>query len=170
MNRWFTSDLHFGHHKIITYCDRPYENIWHMRDALVENWNSYIDPHDLVYVLGDFSFHAKREDTEQLLLELNGIKILIKGNHDHTPVRNANGWYAVIGEMKIRIGNELVLMKHIPISEKECHGLRLLHGHTHGDNHRGEFPSITPRRIDVGVDVWNYHPVPEDTIREIWDL
>ena len=27
LNVWFTSDTHFGHAKIIEYCDRPFANV-----------------------------------------------------------------------------------------------------------------------------------------------
>ena len=30
MRTWFTSDHHFGHHKIIGYCNRPFNSVGHM--------------------------------------------------------------------------------------------------------------------------------------------
>ncbi|MBQ1192537.1 MAG: hydrolase, partial [Lachnospiraceae bacterium] len=44
-------------------------------------WNSVVGKNDLIYIVGDFSF-KKAKDTENLLRQLNGDKVLIKGNHD----------------------------------------------------------------------------------------
>ena len=35
-NVWFTSDTHFGHAKIIEYCDRPFADVQEMNETLVE--------------------------------------------------------------------------------------------------------------------------------------
>lgn len=37
---FFTSDTHFGHANIINLCNRPFKDVNHMNDMLVENWNS----------------------------------------------------------------------------------------------------------------------------------
>lgn len=39
---FFTSDTHFGHANIINLCKRPFRDVNHMNDMLVENWN--VDP------------------------------------------------------------------------------------------------------------------------------
>ena len=55
-------------------------------DRLRENWNSKITADDTVVLIGDHSWALKLSDTykdfEFIHKELNGKKILIKGNHD----------------------------------------------------------------------------------------
>lgn len=36
---WFTSDTHFGHENVLKLTDRPWETIWQMNDAIVDNIN-----------------------------------------------------------------------------------------------------------------------------------
>jgi len=78
---FFTSDLHFFHNNIIKYCKRPFENAKEMNLAIINNWNSVVQPEDTVYVIGDVSF-GEPKATEKLLEQLNGEKHLILGNHD----------------------------------------------------------------------------------------
>lgn len=77
---WFTSDLHFGHKNVITYCNRPWATLDEMHPAIIAQWNSQVKPEDTVYVLGDFSLSPKWSG--QILPLLNGKKILVCGNHD----------------------------------------------------------------------------------------
>ena len=57
--RWFTSDLHFGHKNVITYCDRPWATVEEMNEALIKIWNDTVHPKDTVYCLGDFSMSTR---------------------------------------------------------------------------------------------------------------
>ncbi len=50
---FFTSDTHFGHKNIITFCSRPFETIDEMNDNLIKNWNDMVKPTDRVFVVGD---------------------------------------------------------------------------------------------------------------------
>ena len=52
---FFTSDTHFGHANIINLCNRPFKDVNHMNDMLVENWNSVVSDDDTVFHLGDFA-------------------------------------------------------------------------------------------------------------------
>lgn len=52
---FFTSDTHFGHANIINLCKRPFRDVNHMNDMLVENWNSVVTDDDTVFYLGDFA-------------------------------------------------------------------------------------------------------------------
>ena len=79
--RWFTSDQHFGHERIIELCDRPFKSIHDMNTQLVHRWNQRVAYNDTVYVLGDFAM-GKIAETLQLVRLLKGHKILIPGNHD----------------------------------------------------------------------------------------
>jgi len=81
--KWLCSDHHFGHANIIKHCDRPFNDVNHMDNELIERHNSLVAPNDLVYHLGDFCF-----DTPEVCMfyleRLNGKFIFIRGNHDYS--------------------------------------------------------------------------------------
>ena len=55
-------------------------------DKLERNWNETVKEDDLVVIPGDISWETYLEDTERdfkFLDNLNGNKILLKGNHDY---------------------------------------------------------------------------------------
>ena len=49
-------------------------------DAYVTQWNNIVRPTDRVFHLGDVAWNV--DTMETILPKLNGVKILIKGNHD----------------------------------------------------------------------------------------
>lgn len=158
MNIFFTSDTHFGHFNIIKYCNRPFKTLEEMNETLIQNWNNVVKPKDTIYHLGDFSFGNSIFFTKRL----NGIKILVEGNHDF----NANAhyeWDTVYTYRVLRFNKifPLVLM-HYPLLEWDgaYRGAIHLHGHIHSKN--TEKPLV--RRLDVGVDGHNYTPWSLDEI------
>ena len=78
---YFTSDLHFYHENIIKSVNRPFKNAEQMNDTLIKNWNNKVQPHDEIYILGDFTMKGYTFATT-ILYQLKGKKHLIKGNHD----------------------------------------------------------------------------------------
>src|SRR5574343_93140 len=79
--RWFISDLHFYHKNIIHLQDRPYTSVEEMNETLIASWNNTVAKGDVVYIIGDFSF-GKYDETKAIVEKLNGVKVLIRGNHD----------------------------------------------------------------------------------------
>ena len=55
----FTSDQHFGHEPIITFCDRPFYSLMHMQEELIDRYNSVIGKDDAVVWVGDAFFLKK---------------------------------------------------------------------------------------------------------------
>lgn len=162
MNIWWTSDTHFGHANILKYDQRPFATIEEHDAELVRRWNTVVDPGDLVYHLGDFSWHNKTVDVDGLLEQLHGTKFLIQGNHDHTVVRKAKGWAKVTPYHEIKIGLQVICMFHyrMTIWNQAHRGAWALHGHSHGS-----LPEIfTAKTIDVGTMCWNYTPVSYNQI------
>ena len=51
MTIWISSDHHFCHNKILTYCSetRPYNDIEEMNSDYIKKWNSVVKPSDIVY-------------------------------------------------------------------------------------------------------------------------
>lgn len=175
-NIFFTSDTHFGHQKMLTYYperkeraekwaldnNRTEQSLIDAHDQwLIDNWNKKISRVDTVYILGDFSFRTK-EETENILKQLNGQKFLIRGNHDE-PLSGLENYFAWVGAMKeIKIGKDIVEGIKNPINCVLCHyplltwrtrsrGGLMIHGHCHGglDEYNAKSGEL---RFDVGID------------------
>lgn len=160
---FFTSDLHFFHHNIIRFCNRPYVDVDHMNWMLVKNWNSVVSNADTVWLLGDVSFGSP-EKTLDLLGNLNGKINLIPGNHDRKGRASQTPWevrcnvYPPYHLVKYDRVNKFVLC-HFPFASWES-GYINLHGHSHGT-----YPSKFMQH-DVGVDVNKYTPLHiEDAVK-----
>jgi calcineurin-like phosphoesterase family protein len=186
MNRWFTSDLHLGHTKIIELCNRPFNSIDEMNEIIINNWNSVVKYHDVVYVLGDVAL-GKIAETLPMVKRLSGRKFLVPGNHDRCwsgnkkirPVdvsRYTNVGFEISPEQSKLVMSPYAWWRlcHFPYSGDSRDDDRylthrpirtneqiLLHGHVH------EKWKVNDRQINVGVDVWHFTPVHEDSIREI---
>ena len=91
--RFFTSDHHFFHKNILKYEAkyRPFTDVEEMNHTLIQIWNDTVAATDEVYYLGDFAFCASVEQAWSILDQLNGIKYLIKGNHD--PLKLAERYF-----------------------------------------------------------------------------
>lgn len=160
---WFTSDTHFGHHGILFM--RPWATVDAMDQALIDLWNSVVGVRDHVFHLGDFSFH-KPDRTLEILGCLNGIKYLVRGNHDRNNLNTTclamfDG--GVEHYHEITVGSQLIVMSHYAFRSWNGvhHGSWNLHGHSHG--------SLSPigKQLDVGVDVGKlYRPLSYDKIAE----
>ncbi len=78
---FFTADPHFGHEKIIRHCNRPFRSAEEMYRRLIQNWNNTVTPDEDVYILGDITMRGG-EFANGVLLQLNGKKYIVRGNHD----------------------------------------------------------------------------------------
>lgn len=129
---------------------------------LIDNWNNTVSDKDLVLILGDFSFH-KGIETNNILKQLNGDKVLIEGNHDMIYLQDKKFdkslFKAIYDYKEVRYKDKTVILCHYPIMyfkhyEKENIPTVHLFGHIHST------PHIIPRRsYNVGVDVNNYEPI-----------
>lgn len=153
---WFTSDTHFFHRNIIKYCPTNrghFKDELEMNDAIISAWNSRVGTQDIIYHLGDVAF-GDPVKAAMLLSCLNGIKILIKGNHDIRHLKHhqfIDAWDDVVDSyLEIEIDNVPVTLCHYPMIEwsGKHRGAYHLYGHVHGNRARKE----RGRRMDVGVD------------------
>jgi calcineurin-like phosphoesterase family protein len=168
MNKiYFTSDLHFSHANIIKYEGRPFKNVSEMDKALIKNWNDKVNVDDEVYILGDFAF-CNEEKSKDIASKLNGIKYLIKGNHDKNIDYNSFEWvkdYFVLRRNKMKF-----ILFHFPISvfDGQHHGNSIhLYGHVHS-NTTTQHPLVQEIKnsYNVGVDVNNFAPIELNEILE----
>lgn len=78
--KYYISDLHFGHKNVLSFDDRPFDNVEYMNKVIINNWNSAVTNSDEIYILGDVFW--KNDLAEEILPKLKGRKHLILGNHD----------------------------------------------------------------------------------------
>lgn len=168
---YFTSDLHFNHANIIKLCNRPFNSVEEMNEAIIYNWNNTVGIKDTVYILGDICMNKDPEEVRKFIDRLNGSKILIKGNHDYFVKKYFAGEYDFFLDIKpyeeLNYNKERFILMHYPILDwnHQYHGSYMLHGHMHNKsiyNYQNKLNST--RRYDVGVDANNFTPVSIDKI------
>lgn len=170
---WFTSDLHFYHKNICKYCNRPFETMEEMHEALIANWNSVVKEDDTIFLLGDMGF-CGYEKLKTLLSRLKGQIILITGNHDDASVvkhllddgilfTTSNlCTITIIGDEECP--NQNLTLCHFPMidwPDKE-RGAWMVHGHQH---QLPETPSCSAAHWDVGVDKNHLTPVSFEQLK-----
>jgi calcineurin-like phosphoesterase family protein len=149
---FFTSDTHFGDHRVLNLYPRPFASVAEMDAALIARWNVTVGEGDEVWHLGDFA--RSRRLAQALLPQLNGRKHLVVGNNDPEPATE-DGWASVQPYAEIEVEGRFLVLCHYPFRSwnRQHKGALNLHGHSHG--------RLKPlaRQYDVGVDVRDYQPV-----------
>lgn len=154
MKTYITSDLHFGHKRIVEYCPATrghYTSMDHMHESMISDWNTLVTAEDTVYILGDVSFMPIQK-TVDVLHRLNGTKILIEGNHDRKMIEEykfRECFSAIHKYLEVTYKGTKLVMFHFPIYDHNgaTRGSIMLHGHRHGE------PTNIPGKImDVGFD------------------
>lgn len=180
------SDTHLDHYNIVLHCERTpwiYPNPSYRPDleyhfkynnpkkvdiiahnaGMINNWNSVVGKNDDVWFLGDvaWKYHAR------FINELNGVKRLIRGNHDKMDSEAFKLFAKIDGSSYqysyyTEIYGRRVMFSHCPYETwfSSPHGSWHFHGHCHG-----RLPDrVDLLRIDVGVDCWGFYPVPWDVL------
>ena len=191
MQIFFTSDVHFGHDAILTYepeRKKLGDTIQEHDDALIKRINSRVKSEDYLVIAGDVGLSSGTYLKECLDKINTKNLILVRGNHD----KHNDGYYRKIGfswvcyETKLKIAGEYVRICHHPYrkpwwrcmfpwqyKEKDRNkrpintGNFLIHGHIHSGGHRDGAWKVYKRMINVGVDVWEYYPIPLSTIADL---
>ena len=164
---WFTSDLHFWHKNICKYCNRPYESVEEMNEAIIQNWNAVVKDDDIVFVLGDLGF-CGIEKLKPLLERLKGKKYLVQGNHDSDKVvfkliegnilEDSYKLTTITIEGDPEVPEQMLTLCHFPMLdwyEKEK-GSWMIHGHQH---QLPKTPSCSVVHWDVGLDKNGMTPI-----------
>lgn len=171
-NIFFTSDTHFLHKNIIKFCNRPFNSVDEMNEALVNEWNSVVKDDDEVYHLGDVSL-GNSKITGDLLYRLNGMIYLIKGNHeksvlDDEKCRMRFKWMR--DKFELKYNGQLYVLDHYAhrIWNKSHHGSIHLYGHSHDSLEHMPYG----KSMDVGVDsayriLGSYRPFSLEEITSI---
>lgn len=160
MNYRITSDLHFWHSNILNFEKMKrfrgdmYKSVEEMNEDIIRKFNAGVQKGTTTFILGDVCFGRGKQVISRLdniLDQLLGDIILIRGNHDN---REATNVFKIYGH-KVHEYYEIddyetkICMSHYPFGawNKGHFGSVMLHGHSHGSYH-------APGRIlDVGWDV-----------------
>ena len=175
VNRFVISDHHFGHTNSwekFKLADgsplRPFTSNDEMNQTMIDRHNAKVKEHDAVYFLGDVVINRKHL---HLVKQLNGRKILIRGNHDI--FRDED--YREVGFEQIhgvRVFVDKFIMSHIPL-HPDCVTGRFrvnVHGHLHANQvMTGYYPdqTIDPRYLCVCVEQTDFTPLHFDEVEAL---
>lgn len=129
----YIADWHYGHANILHFDNRPFKTIFEHDKELIRRWNAAVNPSDTVYILGDM-FWCKATEAIAVLKQLNGQKILIKGNHDRCHDINFKKCFVKICEYEeVQDGEDNIVLCHYPIPcfKNHFYGWRHFYGHVH---------------------------------------
>ena len=158
---YFHSDTHFCHTNIIKYCNRPFKSIDEMNKTLINNWNSVVDSDDTVYFLGDFCLGSK-DNIINIFNQLNGNKILVRGNHDRGTVAfYERVGFKVLTNAPIKIDEYKILLSHAPVPDNVIpHGYINIHGHIHNKKICDNYPDYNSDiHFNVSSDAILFKPI-----------
>jgi len=173
---WVISDTHFNHRNILTFEDnvgkpvRQFDDVVHMNETMINNWNSVVKPGDIVYHLGDVLFGMdKLQWLDNHMKRLYGKKRLLFGNHDNPAHFVKTGYFGKT--MLWRQWPEYnILMTHVPVHEStlaEKHRWKYdrpvlnVHGHIHQNaSPKGPYKCVCVEQI-------NYTPVHIEDLAKI---
>lgn len=143
---------------------------------MIASWNRKVTENDTVYILGDVSWHRK-DKTAEILKQLNGKKILVKGNHDNRWLNTETKslFDSIVDYAEIKIENNFIVLSHYPIPffNKHHYGSYMLYGHVHNshewnmvESYKREMQQldISCNMYNVGCMLWNYEPVSLEEI------
>ena len=140
--RYYISDLHFFHDKVIRLDKRSFESLEEMNEQMVLRWNRRVKKNDQVVILGDFIGGDVRE-ANRILERLNGRLYLILGNHDEVVYKkgfNKERFVWIKAYEELFDNNRRVILCHYPIlcyrgqyqlTDKGKPRSFMLHGHVH---------------------------------------
>ena len=133
---YFIADLHFGHKNRLKFDNLSFKTIEEHDQYIIDRWNETVGLNDDVYILGDISWHNSTK-TIEIFKSLNGVKHLIKGNHDNKLLKNRQLqklFIEIVDYKELCINSETsIVLCHYPIPCFRNHFYNWIHfyGHVH---------------------------------------
>lgn len=168
---YVVSDTHFSHKNICKFTKedgdklRPWDDVNQMDKDLIRFWNEVVDNNDIVYHIGDVCLNRKGLN---VVRELNGIKILIKGNHDNFELGYYTKYFTDV--MGCQIVEDAVLT-HIPVHaghlEEWPKANYNIHGHLHHKFVLDEKGNKDKRYFNACLENINFRPIDIDKVFSI---
>lgn len=173
---FFTADLHLGHKAM--HGRSQFKSIEEHDRFIIDRWNSVVGEKDDVYIIGDMIWPKCQCNPLDYIDDLKGIKILVPGDHDHNRLLRINVPYSktfgrrfyckISNIIEIKYKEQSIIMSHWP----QQHWRRSHYGswHLYGHLHHGDVETGWGKRLQIGVDRWNYYPVSFDDVCEVMKL
>jgi len=126
--KYVISDLHFHHKNILEYAKglRSGTTMEEHDEWLIDQINSVVTKHDLLYILGDIAMNNKGL---HLVKKIRGNKMLVRGNHDLCATKQYLEYFQEVHGLLSYRG--VFWMSHSPIHPGSLRGRFNLHGHVH---------------------------------------
>lgn len=190
-----TSDWHVGHARSIIFDHRPFRDLKHMHEVLVNNYNSTVPKDGFCWFLGDMGFY---DNFEEVYRKLHGARGVCLGNHDKNKQKYYDmGFSVVVNGVMTTLGKSIITMSHCPLRGvyregptnqdgevmKNFKPFESWHGesrhdkysfpdfgqyHLHGHTHKRKDNDVrTHNQWDIGCVGNNYRPVSFSAI-EAW--
>lgn len=176
-NVFFTSDTHFNHANIIEFCKRPFHDVFHQDENLIQLWNEIVPPNGIVFHGGDFIWTGQIDRVRDVVKQLNGDIYLSLGNHCYQNRLDRQIFKTIFKDVQdmyyITVQDEDHQYKRMNF--QLCHYplmyWRSNYYHLHGHVHSG--PRCKPQdkvpfhylRYDIGVDNNDFKPISYETLK-----
>lgn len=166
MKTFLISDTHFNHANILNFKTkegellRKFPDVYHMNQYMINAWNKVVGPEDKVYHLGDIAF-ANFTVIKEIFDNLNGTKVLIKGNHDNLKLSQ---YAQIFKDVRATHSLDNIILSHVPIHPMSLDRWK---GNVHGHLHNNVIPD--KRYYNVSVERINYTPVEFGVIRKYYE-
>ncbi|MBU5595589.1 hydrolase [Amphibacillus sp. MSJ-3] len=143
-----------------------------MNQTMINNWNAVIGKTDEVYILGDLVVRGNGKQANEVLKQLNGVKYLIKGNHEHyldDPDFDNSHFEWVRDYYSFKYNKQTIVLFHYPILEWDKFYNNSIHLYGHVHNKKKEYLRniLGTRAINVGVDVNEFYPISIEQVLSI---
>lgn len=177
---WVISDTHFLHNNIVKYQNRPEDH----NKIMFENWNKVVGINDTVIHCGDLSAGVGKHENgyeilKQICNNLNGRKIMVRGNHDHYTEEQYNELgFEIIDNNYIHGGilfchyppkiDQWVKERYKPIIEEIIKTKldKTINFVVHGHSHNTKYPDLE-YCFNATVERINYTPINLNEIKRI---
>lgn len=168
MSKWFSSDWHLGHKRVIEFANRPFKNLKEMDDAIIDNMIAPLKKGDDFYFLGDLYWDAQSFWKFYNKFPKNVRFHWIIGNHDYNTIKNHEGQFAEITPLtEVKFLSQHAVLCHFPMMtwNRSHHGSFMLFGHHHVNGHVE--PTLQGKMLNVNCEFNNFKPYSEEDVVEI---
>jgi|11BtaG_2_1085332.scaffolds.fasta_scaffold55092_2 calcineurin-like phosphoesterase family protein len=167
MTTFFTAETHFNDPEVIKYEHqgqriRPWDTVEEQNQFIIDNWNSRVKDTDTVYHMGDV-YDVDIKDSSQLVGQLNGNKILIRGDKDTDPIEQYKQYFSEVYNPPhvVEINEVKYVLSHFYLKKDQLDELDCsvnIHSHLHADC----VPN--PRYFSVSLERTNFYPITSDEL------
>jgi calcineurin-like phosphoesterase family protein len=165
MTTFFTADTHFGDQKALEYTFEGvnprarWTTLQEQENDICDLWNKTVGPDDVVYHIGDV-YNVQEPTSSNIVEQLNGHKILIRGNLDTDSKENYLRYFDEVHNKRHVVDNMLLThyyTTHEQIKKYDC--TINIHGHLHADCVQD------PRYFNVSLERTDFVPISLEDLK-----